>query len=124
MPLSRHYVIFASGQDAYQIKAMLAAVLDKLGVEQGELSRLLQMETAIMADLTSLTAQAEATEGTIDSAVVVINGIAARIAEAGVDPVKLQAIQDGLKGRADALAFAIAADAAGPAPVVAPSVPN
>lgn len=84
----------------------------------------LQKENQIMATLADLTAQAEKTEGTIDSAVVVINGIAARIAAAGTDPVALQAVVDGLKGRADALAFAIDADANGPAPVVAPSVPN
>ncbi len=84
----------------------------------------LNKENEIMATLEDLTATAESTEGTIDSAIVVINGIAARVAAAGTDPVKLQAVVDGLKGRADALAFAIDADANGPAPVVPASTPN
>ena len=82
------------------------------------------MELSEMATLEDLTATAESTEGTIDSAIVVINGIAARVAAAGTDPVKLQAVVDGLKGRADALAFAIDADANGTAPVVPTSTPN
>ncbi len=82
------------------------------------------LELENMATLEQLTATAEATETTIDSAIVVINGIADRVAAAGTDPVKLQAVVDGLKGRADALAFAIAADASGTAPVVPPSTPN
>lgn len=82
------------------------------------------LEIHEMATLAELTAQAEKTEGTIDSAIVVINGIAARIEAAGTDPVALQAVVDGLKGRADALAFAIDADAQGTGPTVPPSVPN
>ena len=88
----------------------------------------LNKENQIMATLEDLTATAEKTESTMDSAIVVIKGIAARIAAAGVDPVKLQTIVDGLNGRAEALAFAIDADQApasdGGAPVVPPSTPN
>jgi hypothetical protein len=39
-----------------------------------------------------------------------INGIASRIAEAGVDPVALQAVVDDLKSSSDALAAAVTAN--------------
>lgn len=126
----RHYGIFASGEDAYRIETKVDAVLAKLGIVIEDESLVLQMETTIMADLTAITATAERTETTIDSAIVVINSIADRIAAAiaalppDTDTTALANLETGLRGRADALAFAIDADAHGTAPVVAPSVPN
>ena len=57
-----------------------------------------------------LVAQAQKNLDAEASAVIVINGIAARIAAAGTDPVKLQALTASLKTQADALSAAIVAN--------------
>lgn len=57
-----------------------------------------------------LTAQVKANSDLLDSAVVLINGIAARIDAAGVDPVKLKALTDELKAKDDILATAVTAN--------------
>ena len=63
-----------------------------------------------MAALDDLTAQVAANKTVIDSAVVLINGIAARITAAGTDPVALAALTASLKTEDDALAAAVAAN--------------
>jgi hypothetical protein len=57
-----------------------------------------------------LVAQITANESTEDSALILINGFAARLAAAGTDPVKLKALKDDLKTHADALAAAVVAN--------------
>lgn len=49
----------------------------------------------------------------IASAVALINGFAAKLAEAGTDPVKLAALQADIKADSDALAAAVAANTDG-----------
>jgi hypothetical protein len=68
-----------------------------------------------MSALDDLTTQVASTDGVIDSAITALNGLAAALAAAGTDPVKLKALQDDLKAKTDALASAIATDAP-PAP--------
>ena len=63
-----------------------------------------------MKELDDLTAQVQASDEVVDSAVILINGIAARIAAAGVDPSKLQALTTDLKAKADVLAAAVVAN--------------
>lgn len=63
-----------------------------------------------MAELEDLTAQVAANKTVVDSALVLINGIAARIAAAGTDPAKLAALTADLKSEDDALAAAVAAN--------------
>ena len=63
-----------------------------------------------MADLTALTAQVDETDTVIQSAVVLIEGIAAALKAAGTDPAKLAELQTNLKTNADALAAAVAAN--------------
>ena len=58
----------------------------------------------------NMTAQVTANSAAIDSAVVLINGIADRITAAGVDPVKLNALTTELKMKDDALAAAVVAN--------------
>ena len=71
-----------------------------------------------MKELDDLTAQVQASNDVAASAVILINGIAARIAAAGVDPAKLAALTANLKSESDTLAAAVAANtvAAPPAP--------
>lgn len=68
-----------------------------------------------MSALDDLTTQVASTDGVIDSAITALNGVAAALAAAGTDPVKLAALQADLKAKTDALAAAIATDAP-PAP--------
>jgi hypothetical protein len=58
----------------------------------------------------ALAAQVTANETVEASAVTLINGIAARIAAAGVDPVKLKALTDSLTASAATLSAAVAAN--------------
>ena len=58
----------------------------------------------------NLTAQIKANEDVEDSALLLINGFAARLAAAGTDPAKLTQLQTDLKTHADALAAAVAAN--------------
>lgn len=61
-------------------------------------------------ELDQLTAQVKANSDLLDSATALINGIAARIEAAGVDPVKLQALTAELKTKDDVLAAAVVAN--------------
>lgn len=71
--------------------------------------------------LDDLTAQVASTVSVQQSAVTLINGLAAQIASAGTDPTKLAELQANLKASSDALASAITANTpAAPAPTPAP----
>ena len=73
-------------------------------------STILETEKIIMADLTGLTAQVNATITVEQSAIVLIQGLAAQLAAAGTDPAALQALQDNLLASATQLADAVAAN--------------
>jgi hypothetical protein len=61
-------------------------------------------------ELTDLTAEVAATRGVMQSAVLLIQGLARRLLDAGTDPAKLQALRDDLAlGEAD-LSAAVAAN--------------
>jgi hypothetical protein len=61
-------------------------------------------------EFTDLTTQITANESAEDSALLLINGFAARLAAAGTDPAKLTALRNDLKTHADALAAAVVAN--------------
>jgi len=65
-----------------------------------------------MAAIDDLTAQVAANKTVEGSALTLINGFAARLAAAGVDPAKLSALQTDLKTSADALTAAVVANTA------------
>lgn len=58
----------------------------------------------------NLTAQVKANSDVLDSAIILINGIADRITAAGVDPVKLNALTTELKAKDDLLSAAVVAN--------------
>jgi peptidoglycan hydrolase CwlO-like protein len=64
----------------------------------------------MVADLNALRAQVAQNNNVIQSAIVLINGIAARIAQAAGDPAALQAIIDDLNNQDTQLAQAVAAN--------------
>lgn len=61
-------------------------------------------------ELDNLTAQVKANSDLLDSATALINGIAARIDAAGVDPAKLSALSTELKAKDDLLSAAVVAN--------------
>jgi hypothetical protein len=71
---------------------------------------ILTQEHHMAQELDDLTAAVGANSVLLDSAVVLINGIADRIAAAGADPVKLAALTAELRAHDDALAAAVAAN--------------
>ncbi len=72
--------------------------------------RLERKQETIMADLTALQAEVERNTTVENSALALIQGLAAQITAAGTDPVKLKAITDQLTSNDDALAAAVAAN--------------
>lgn len=83
--------------------AKLDQILAQLGV-------MAQQERTLMKEVDDLTAQVKANEDAEQSAIILINGIAARIAAAGTDPAALKALTDSLKSSGDALAAAVVAN--------------
>ena len=88
--------------------------LDHLSLKADEITRLLHLvlkkETLIMADLTSLTAQVKTNTDVEQSAIVLIQGIAAQLAAAKTDPAAIQALSDSLNASAASLADAVTAN--------------
>ncbi len=73
-------------------------------------------------ELDDLTAEVAAVTTVEQSAIALINGIAAQLAAAGTDPAKLSALTASLTASSTALAAAIAANT--PAAPVAPPAPS
>lgn len=73
------------------------------------------------AELVALQAEVAETAGVVDSAVVLINGLAAQIVELKDDPAALVALAAELSTKTDQLAAAVAANTP-PAPPVEPPV--
>ena len=74
------------------------------------LNTVLKGERRMSKELDDLTAQVKANSDLLDSATVLINGIADRITAAGVDPAKLAALTAELKSKDDTLAQAVVAN--------------
>lgn len=73
------------------------------------------MQEAQMQALDDLKAQVTANTSVLASAVALINGIAARIKAAGVDPAKLQELTDELAAKDAELSAAVVANTPPPA---------
>lgn len=63
-----------------------------------------------MADLTALTAEVTRNSDVDQSAIILLNGLAAQIVALKTDPVALQALADQLKASSTALADAVTAN--------------
>jgi len=82
-------------------------------------NEVLQKLELIMSALDNLATAVAQEDTVIDSAITLINGIPALIAAAGVDPVKLAALQADIQAHANSLGLAVAANTVGavnPAP--------
>lgn len=67
-------------------------------------------EIEMSKELDDLTAQVSSNSDAVKSAITLINGIADRIAAAGVDPAKLSALTAELKAKDDELSAAVVAN--------------
>lgn len=98
------------------IDLLLAAARADTGLQtqqdriEAKIDQLLKNERTIIMDLTTLQAQVEQTLTVEQSAVTLINGLAAQIAAAADDPAKVSALAAQLKSSADTLAAAITAN--------------
>lgn len=91
--------------------AELKAMLQALAAQQtAGFSQLAQKESDIMADLTALTAEVARNTEVDQSAITLLNGLAAQIETLKTDPAALQALADQLKGSSDQLAAAVVAN--------------
>lgn len=63
-----------------------------------------------MATLDQLTADVAADTSAVNSAIILINGLAAQIKAAGTDPVALKALTDQLEANTSSLATAVTAN--------------
>lgn len=68
-----------------------------------------------MSALDDLATDVAAEDTTIDGAVALINGFAAQLAAAGVDPAKLAALRSDIQAKTAALAAAVVANTPAPA---------
>ncbi len=89
---------------------VLTTITQQLDRIERKLDQLLSQESTTMAAIDDLTTQVTNTDTTEQSALVLINGIAARLAAAGTDPAKLAALTTDLKTNSDALAAAVVAN--------------
>ena len=76
-----------------------------------------------MDPLKGLADKVAASDDVMVSAKKLIDGFAARLAAAGTDPAKLQALQDSLKANSDALAASVVANTPAAPPTPEPTNP-
>lgn len=96
----QHHHYFHSPCDHTPILEILRTILTKLDTQ----------ESKIMADLTAITAAVTNNTTVEDSAIALINGLAAQIAAAGTDPAALASLTDSLTTESASLAAAVAAN--------------
>jgi hypothetical protein len=82
----------------------------------GALDNQTRSMTKMAGEFTALQAQVAANTSAVQSAITLINGIADRIAAAGTDPTALASLTSELRAQDDALASAVTANTAAPAP--------
>jgi hypothetical protein len=87
------------------------------------LAHIINNQERIMAAIDDLTAAVAAEDTVIDGAVALLHGIPPLIAAAGVDPVKLSALQADITAKTTALAAAVLAGTPTPVPTAPPVTP-
>jgi hypothetical protein len=101
--LDVHVYLHLSNDDPGRVTGLLDQILTRMGAIQ-------RQESTMSAELDALTAQAKVNSDVEASALIVINGIAARITAAGTDPAALAALTTELQASAQPLAAAVAAN--------------
>lgn len=93
-----------------EVRLNMKSIKDELGSTKKILQDILNKEIIIMANLDALTAQVKANTEIEASAIVLLQGLAAKLAEIATDPVAVAALAEELKVSADALAAAVVAN--------------
>ena len=101
LEVNHHFPNYEQRLDAIEAKLNRSLALLQTIVRQGE---------TMSAELDALTSQVKKTTDAEDSAIALIQGLAAQIASIKTDPVALQALSDQLSAKADELAAAVVAN--------------
>lgn len=88
----------------------MVLILQRLDAIDAKLNTILKGEATIMADLSALTTQVAQNTSVEESAVTLINGLAAQIKAAGTDPAALAALVTQLQKSSSDLSAAITAN--------------
>jgi septal ring factor EnvC (AmiA/AmiB activator) len=124
-PVPPHLI--ASFGDIKRLEAHLDRIEAAVGTVISLVRLSLKMETHMSKALDDLEAEVSQTDTVIESVLKLIDELAVKIAEAGTDPTRLQAVTTDLMNRRTALAAAVAAntpaDAETTAPVETPAPP-
>ena len=110
--MSQDHVIFHLCEEDRNLLTQLLTnqLLGKLDAIERKIDRVLRKEKVMSKELDALTAQVQANTEIEESAILLINGLAAKIEAAKNDPAALQALADSLKAEDDKLAAAVAAN--------------
>lgn len=100
-----------------QFFELLETMLSERKLQTVTINRIEQKVDKIMADLTVLQAQVTKSTEVVASAVVLINGIAAKLESMKNDPAQIQALADELRTDNESLAAAVAANTPAEPPV-------
>lgn len=96
--------------------SMMLAALDRMEARQriqiALLASILKLEVKEMADLTQITDKVTAIEGAADSAIELINALAAEVRANATDPAALSALADRLEAESSKIGAAVAANPA------------
>lgn len=87
-----------------------AGVATALADIRRDLKSLLEKGNTMSVQLDALTAEVARNTAVDESAITLLNGLAAQIIELKTDPVALQALADSLQGSSNALAAAVIAN--------------
>jgi predicted nucleic acid-binding Zn-ribbon protein len=102
--------VYEHSVDEEALSQKLDQVLAKLDDVQAQLTGIRGKEEAMTVELDTLTEQVKKNEEVEQSAVLLIQGIAAQLAAIKDDPVKIAALSTELQASADTLASAVAAN--------------
>jgi hypothetical protein len=103
-----------------EILENLIDILHKLG-KLDLLEKILEKEGAMTKELDDLTAQVAAEEDAVNSAIILINGLAAQLASIANDPAAIEALAVSLKASVASLSAAVVANTpVAPVPPVTP----
>lgn len=87
-----------------------AAVSTALADIRRDIKQLIERVNTMSVQLDALTAEVARNTAVDESAIVLLNGLAAQIVALKTDPVALQALADSLQGSSNALAAAVIAN--------------
>ena len=96
--------------DVYLHSASEPEILAELGFIRRTLETLANQGAIMAGELQRLQTEVSEMAGVVDSAVVLINGLAQQIRDLATDPAALNAMADDLDAKAGALAAAVAAN--------------